>query len=744
MIKVNKKECGYHPIFTSTNFSIISLSKDTIRKIGLKNILTQGAGNYIQLNKISNILEFDFDLARAQLNLLVNPEYLGRQLIDYDNEKVLKVSKSLQQDSAFLNYNFSYQRDLDSKNSDSGSLGFDTGVNVKDYLINFSLYFNYSGNYLNYGRSWLSMRHDLTERMLTLNAGEIPVMSTSLAGYANILGVNLSKNYSLNPFFETTAPVNSSGVATTPSILEIFINDQLIDKRKIEPGIFNISNLPVQYGKGDIKLVLTDIYGKKNIVESSFLRPSTILKKGLHEYSYNLGLLDETGDFDYKDIVFSGYHRYGFNSSLTAGLWSNISRKGHFNAGFVSSFKLGTFSEITIDGGYSSIEDLHGFAFNPSAYFFLNKRIYIFGSSNIYLDDYGSVFTPDNLENQSISNDIGINLNITSKDSIYFNIGNTHYMNEKNNDSIRANLTYSRGLTNKLNSYIDCRYEKTETDDSFSIIFVLSYRLRKNKNLYLENSITKDSNGSTLSFSSSKEKRNGFDYDVSLSRNSDSLKKIGLSGDYAGTYGEYSFGFSADNQNTQDFDFNATGSLALIDGRLVPSRIVTGSYALVKVGELKNVQLLLDESEIGRTDKNGYCLVSDLMPYMENHLSIGTENVSINYIFPDISKTLIPSSQSGSLIEFPVKKLKIAEGYIYIKDRKGNKKPAELASLIIFLKDKKFKTFVGEKGIFSMHNIPSGTYKANLFLEGLKYEFEITIPDSENIEIKLDDIILKS
>ena len=86
-------------------------------------------------------------------------------------------------------------------------------------------------------------------------------------------------------------------------------------------------------------------------------------------------------------------------------------------------------------------------------------------------------------------------------------------------------------------------------------------------------------------------------------------------------YGRYEAGQEViDGQS--DTHASAAGGLVFIGGGVHPTRPVNGSYALVRVPEVGGVRTYLNNQEIGRTNRRGDTLISNLLPYYANRIGI--------------------------------------------------------------------------------------------------------------------------
>ena len=112
------------------------------------------------------------------------------------------------------------------------------------------------------------------------------------------------------------------GATATPSSVDLFVDGVLRHRQNVDAGFFRIDDLPSVTGAGELTMVVTDVMGRETIVTRDFYSSSELLRKGLHDYSYSLGLMRRNYALesnDYDEPAFIGAHRVGIDESWTVG-----------------------------------------------------------------------------------------------------------------------------------------------------------------------------------------------------------------------------------------------------------------------------------------------------------------------------------------------------------------------------------------------------------------------------------------
>ncbi len=133
-------------------------------------------------------------------------------------------------------------------------------------------------------------------------------------------GIQFGTNFGTQPGFIAFPPQSALGQAVLPSTVDVFINNALVSQQSVSPGPFSISNLPVITGAGEVQLVVHDLLGREQIIVQPFYASQTLLRKGLANFSYELGFVRENfgiNSNDYGSGLASTTYRRGLSDHIT-------------------------------------------------------------------------------------------------------------------------------------------------------------------------------------------------------------------------------------------------------------------------------------------------------------------------------------------------------------------------------------------------------------------------------------------
>lgn len=309
---------------------------------------------YVPLHSLSPGLIYELDEKELTLRMTARPDLFEKQIVDL-SAKSVGVSL-LKYDTAFLNYGISYGMDDQFKLTEL-SMPLEAGLSIRGALLysNFS-YSKSSDGEERFARLYTNFTVDDAASVRRFVAGDLNAFSGTLGGGSGLGGLSIASNFSLSPYLIKSSGLDLSGVLTSPSEVEVYVNENLVKSERLSPGEFTLLDVPNATGSGNAYLVIKDAFGREEKVTIPFYLSTALLKPGLSEYSYNLGFKREDlgqESFSYGGPVFIGSHRIGITRAITAGLRAEAD-SDLFNAGPSAAFLLGRAGEAEAGAAYSN------------------------------------------------------------------------------------------------------------------------------------------------------------------------------------------------------------------------------------------------------------------------------------------------------------------------------------------------------------------------------------------------------
>jgi outer membrane usher protein FimD/PapC len=741
-ITLNQEEKGEFVVDITEDGDFLVRVED-LKRLGLAK--TKGKISVIEGEEVISLrsiegLKVEFNEKKLSLEMSADAQLLGKKVFEMRYTRQPKVYYP-KDTSGFLNYSLTYNAG-DAFTYNSTVLTNQLGLRAGDFLfLTDSSYTHKKEEGGQLVRLMSSLTYDRREDLKRGVAGDFFVTSGELGSTVNMGGLSFSKTYLIDPYFIKYPEMGFSGLTSLPSELEVYRDGVLIKKERISPGGFELRDIPAYVGSGLVEIVLRDSFGREQRIKLPYYLSDILLKKGLQEYSYNIGFLRQdfgSASNHYKELSFLGFHRYGVSDSLTAGLRAEASGKV-LNIGFSSTYLLPWQLGI-IDGSAAwsdSKERKNGLAGSMS-YLYQGRDL----SFNLLLRGFNKEYfnissqTATDKTKYEISAGAGYASEILGSFSLGLNFSKKYVgINKK-----ELLASYSRRITNR--SHLSVTFKKDLEEKNTEVTVGVNY--------YFKNEITASATYQNKDGASTEGVQifkslpygEGFGGRASLERK-DEKPEVSYNYDlqlqYNAKYGQYTGEFMSMNQ-MESYTFSAAGGIAFVKDSLNFTRPIQDSFALVKVGDLKDVRAYLSGQEIGRTGTTGKVWIPNLGSYYENQISINDKDIPIEYTLSEVAKYVSPPRRSGSYIEFGATKIQSFIGMLKAK-MEGEIKPVEFIEFRVLVDGKELLLPTGRGGEFYLENIKTGRYKGEFKYLDKAFVFDMIIPKSDEMIVDLGEII---
>ena len=165
--------------------------------------------------------------------------------------------------------------------------------------------------------------HDLPLNGMRISVGDNYSSGSYFQTNSQILGVAISRDFSLVSDRQIRPSASRSFTLESPSSVEVLVAGRIVQKLNLAAGIYSLDDIPLNEGNNDITLKITDIAGVTRLVDFSITTGLELFAQGQLEYELYVGVPSYLGkrlDYDYKKPLASFYLDYGITPSWTAGL----------------------------------------------------------------------------------------------------------------------------------------------------------------------------------------------------------------------------------------------------------------------------------------------------------------------------------------------------------------------------------------------------------------------------------------
>ncbi|MGV8931753.1 MAG: fimbria/pilus outer membrane usher protein [Luteimonas sp.] len=467
-------------------------------------------------------------------------------------------------------------------------------------------------------------------------------------------GVQIGRNFALQPYRITTPLPSFLGEAAVPSEVDLYVNGLRQYNGQVPAGPFQISSMPGVTGAGTAQIVVTDAFGRTRAIDFPFYATQQLLAKGLSDWSASVGVVREDyaiRSFSYaNDPVVSGNLRYGVSDRFTieahaegsadlanagaGGRWL-IGRAGVVNAAYARSRLLG------LRGGQRVI----GYSWNNGRF---NVSIDSQRSHGEYRDIaalYGA--PPAQISERALAGVTLPHLGNLSASYVrlrYPDIDEARY----------AGLFWSQSFSRRWSANLSLNQNLEDRDDR-SVSFAISMSLDGNRQasaslqrnggrddavIDVSRPVPGDGDGGGIGW---RLQARGGD------SGSGGLAELGWIND-VGRYGGGIASFAGDTYGYA----SASGSLVAMAGRAFASRTIDDGFAVVSTGVVPGVPVKLENRLIGTTGRDGLLLVAPLRAWQRNKLSIDPLDLPANMHIERVETLATPRDRSGIGVDFGI------------------------------------------------------------------------------------------
>ena len=497
-----------------------------------------------------------------------------------------------------------------------------------------------------------AFRRDDPQLITSAVAGDTITRPGSYGAAVRMGGLQYRTNFATAPLLTTYPSADVSGTAVVPSTVDIYIGNARAYSTDVKPGPFSMQNLPVPVGAGNVRVVVRDVFGKETTAVVPYVRYDTMLKRGLHDFSYEAGVLRQNyavESNDYGDWAAVGTHRYGFTDWLTLeGRAEGMHDRG--NLGGVIQVTMPVLGLVGV-GGAASWGLGNGEL--GKAFFQRNERDWSIGAAlEQRSQDYVDIaFEPGQIRTLAVR-----------QASASARVAERHWLNalwlhtrDQTGDFNTATLGWSVSLarSSTLTANVSRFSGTTEpTNTVFSITLAVPFGGRDFATLSVERRSDDSNTDVLLNVSRNLLETDSFGYRVLAGEQSGSRRLE------AGAFwqtGVGQFGIeAADAFDTQATRAYARGGIAAAGGAWRFSRYLDQSFAIVKVADFPDVQVFANSQPIGKTDASGVAVIPRLTGFLTNAIAFDAEDIPLDGSFGENVKRVKIADRMGAVVDMGV------------------------------------------------------------------------------------------
>jgi len=715
------------------------LAKNHVRLNGQQ----QGLVNIASLPQV----KAQYVAATQQLILQVPDDWLPKQNVSGDN--LMGYTPAQSSTGLLFNYDAYYSDPHDGQRSLAtwmeqrlfSSVGILTNTGTWRYNIEGSpgdVDSTSQDGYIRYDTFW---RYTDEKGLVSYQMGDFVSNSLTWSNSARMGGLRISRNFGVRPDLVTYPLLQYSGTAAVPTTVDLFLNGFKASSNNLNSGPFTLTNVPYINGAGEATVVTTDALGRQVSTSVPFYVSNTLLRQGLTDFDLSLGAVRQNygvDSADYSDAAFSGIYRYGITNYLTISTHGEATQ-GLALGGIGADIAVGHWGTFSLSGSQSQANH----APVTSGEFDTN-------GNNVFANN-STQGIPDTMGQNSTQS--ATDSDTKAKNGNQYTVGYSYYSTRFSLSALRSSrtpgyqdltsytsdtrlsrqadqVTFSTSPFGQSNGTVGIGYYDVEAyDQSHTRLMNLSYSrsLWGQSSMFLSLNKTLSENGYSaqlqfiipldggVSVNAGAQRNSAGNYQEQIGASKTTPTDGGLGWNLAYTGGSdpyqqadatwksrYStiqggvYGQTGEYTHWADL----SGSVVFMANDFFLSDKINDAFIVVDTDNYAGVPVMYENQKLGKTDKNGHLLISNVSSYYPAKVDIDTLPLPADVVANRVSDNVSVREGSGVVVEFPVRKVLSAS--IKLNDTHGQ--PLKLGTLVTEQNSQQ-TTVVGYDGLVYFTNL---------------------------------------
>lgn len=603
---------------------------------------------YLPLDGIAG-MKARVDETQQTLFVEVPPQAYQGRMLDLSHPLAPTVDDA--SPGAMVNYDVYYAKAQTTRNVSAlleTGLFHDTGV-----LLNRQVLQQTNGQYRSF-RLDTSFTYTSPTKMAALTLGDSVSTAGNWSRPVYFGGLQWRTNFATRPNFQPVALPAASGVASAPSVVDVYVDNVLRSRQNVDTGPFALNNLPIFSGQGTVQLVVRDVLGRQQVISQPYLASPYLLRPGVNDFGFQTGRLRRgygSPDSRYGAYFASGTIRQGMTHQITveSHLELEAANGGSASVGIAAPVAGAAVISTGVALGkwqgsdylaYAQLDRAtrgHGFS----------VRLQMAGSRFRQIGMApGEAMPAEQLRAQwstSLRENASLNLALTSQ-------------NNRTNSDFHA---VSAGVTRNLSGYSTVSIGATRSLGRNGTLLVTASLIVPfgRDGISLVNASRQKFSQVSGEYQSLSHADTGWTYRLRQTSAPEQSSAVGLT--YQGYQGAVSLGASHAPASTA-VTAQARGSIVHMAGHTVASRWLDGSFAMVKVPTRTPVTLYANNRIAGQTDSRGVALIPNLQPYVGSPISLDASLLGLDVEVRSQQQTVTPAWRTGHVLNFDMRTVEAA------------------------------------------------------------------------------------
>jgi outer membrane usher protein len=520
-------------------------------------------------------------------------------------------------------------------------------------------------------------QYDMPQSMQTLVLGDTVGVGGGWSQPVRYGGLRWGRDFGLRPGFVTMPLQSLTGEAALPSTIDLLVNDSRRFSQSASPGPFDITNVPVITGAGELSLVVRDILGRQTVIRQSYYASPRLLAPGLSDFSLDAGWL-RTGygrDSQYGDAFGAATARLGITSRLSVEGRVELQRERQAS-GFEAAGLIGTWGVWRL-GTAASRDHVRGAPEQGALSEVGIERSTPLGGGALQYTRATRGFAPFG---ESSAPEAPAD---RSREQVLVSMGGRLW------GAVNGGVTYARrvqwsgerastvGLSMNIpvGQMAVLTLAAARRDETRAWFGSVNLNVPLGTDQYLGSRLERREDGHmTASVLAVRNPPPGPGLGWHAETSSEPQQRARGSVQYNTDYSELTAEMVADADTQVSSHAGAHGTVGIMAGLPFASRpIGQSSFAVVQVDGLPDVPIKRSNQIVARTDARGLAFVPGLIPWHKNAIEIDAADLPLDVETRGVRQEVIPYAQSGTMVKFDVRRTR--QALLVLRQRDGQPVP---------------------------------------------------------------------
>lgn len=572
-------------------------------------------------------------------------------------------------------------------------------------------------------RGLTSVALDQPQRMVRVTVGDTVARSGPLAGSALVAGVSVGREFGLNPYFSRFPSPTLSATATTPSDVEVYVDDRLVQRTTAAPGMLDLSGLATTSGPGRTRMLMRDAFGRVSEFSADYYAAASALARGLHDFHYAVGFQRRTaagGRAEYGEPVAMGTHRLGVTTNLTLGGSFQASRH-LLNAGSFALFSVRRMGQLELNGSYTTAGGESGRAGSVS-WSYAGHPASAGVTVRAATTPYTSIGATRSATRFDESAFVGVTLGSRTSLTLQQHHRDSTTAGGEEIPAHRLSAMTTTQFGQRAHLIVNAGTSWSNGARQADLFVGLSFHVGARGSAMVADERRNGSAHRSIDVQRSRPVGEGFGYRF---RTTDGTQRADGSLQYSGRRGLYEL----ETLGTGD---SMAGTARVSGGTIISrrglafSRTVEQGYAEVSVPGLRDVRVRVNNVEVGRTNAQGRLVIPSLLSNYANRISIDDLDLPEGVIVPEPAQLVAPAYRSAANVVFRASRLQGASGLVVV-DASGDE-PRVPAGGLLSVDGGIAQSPIGMNGEFFFEQLAPGRHLGELRYLGRAYSVHLIVP----------------